>query len=171
MLYKQKWYGKPNAEYERSMKLARKNIEGWGDKYELILDEGFQGTNEEAAIEKDIWALTIHSTVGGCVVFDCDMVPLKPYDFSREGVHAVWRGGVPSIEMMAAIGLAGTKWFSEVLVNLLARKITLKQWGAFNKGVQPDRLNIIGKPFEIPEEYYQHDRIQSIQREAKAGGK
>lgn len=146
------------------MAAAYSNITGWGDKIIIEQDANFSGTPEQAAIAKDIWALDLLANMGDCVVFDCDLTPTAKYDFSKPGVYAVYRGGVPSIEMMASVGDAGRAWFSARLQNKAERKIQ-DCWGFPNKLFQDMFLIRDGKPYIIGEEYYTHERMQSVRRE------
>lgn len=166
MLYLQKWFGKIiPAEYAVSMRTAYENITGWGDEHRIEQDETFFGTPKEASTLKDLWALE-QLAAGDCVIFDCDLIPLKQYDFSKAGAYTIYEWGDPRIGMAASVGDAGRQWWTNRILNKQQRGIP-DCYGLTNKLLRQEWLVKDGLPTEIPAEYWTHERLISKTKEVK----
>jgi hypothetical protein len=160
IIYKQKWFGDLiPPEYLKSMLLSGINIINFGDNIEQNHDRSFTGTPREAAAAKDEWVIG-QLIAGDVVVFDCDLVPLKPFPFDKPGAYTIYEYGRPSPGMMASIRDAGRQWWSNRNKNRIERGI---QWpyGVFNKLFRPEWLYEDDIPFAIPPEYYIHHRLMT----------
>lgn len=161
MIYHQKWFGKIIAEqYAELMRAAHENISGWGDECRIDQDSEYTGIPKELTVQKDLWALELLATVGDCVVFDCDLIPLKKFEFNKPGAYTIYEWGTPRIGMAASVGDEGRRWWANRIKNKIERKIH-NVHGFTNKLFRPEWLTIDGLPIEIPADYYDHKRLTS----------